>query len=353
AAATPVVLNIVLSVALLWAARSGADVGRALAWGVPVAGVAQLALVWWAAARAGYRLVPRLPLMTPELKRLAVIAAPAALAGGVLQINLLVGRQVASFFEGSIQYLNLADRLYQLPLGVVAIAIGVVLLPELARRLQAGDTETGRAAFNRAAEFALFLTLPAAVALFVVPLPLVSVLFERGRFGAQDAAATATAVAVYGLGLPAFVMQKVLQPLYFAREDTRTPFRYALVAMLVNAVVALSLAPVIGFLAAAIATSLAGWAMVILLWRGSRRMGRAARPDGRLVRRAARIALASIGMGLVLMVCNAFLAPMFDAGRWRYLALLLLVSAGMLSFFIIAQLIGAMRLAEVRATLGR
>jgi putative peptidoglycan lipid II flippase len=353
AAATPVLLNVVLVAALIWAARTGADIGRALAWGVPVAGVAQLALVWWAAARAGFRLIPRWPRLTPELKRLAVIAAPAALAGGVVQVNLLVGRQVASFFDGSIQYLNLADRLYQLPLGVVAIAIGVVLLPELSRRLQAGEDTQGRQALNRAAEFALFLTLPAAVALIAVPLPLVSVLFERGRFGADDAAATAMAVAIYGLGLPAFVMQKVLQPLYFAREDTRTPFRYALVAMVVNAVLAVALAPVIGFLAAAIGTTLASWAMVVLLWHGSRAMGDAARLDARFMQRAARIGLASLGMGGVLLAVHALLGAMFAAGGWRYLALALLVGAGMISYLVISRMLGAFRPSELRAAMRR
>ena len=114
----------------------GLHVGATLALSVPLGGVAQLALVWWAAKRAGYPLRLRRPRLTPELRRLAVIAAPAALAGGVVQINLLVGRQVASFFDGAIAWLNYADRLYQLPLGVVGIAIGVVLLPELSRRLR-------------------------------------------------------------------------------------------------------------------------------------------------------------------------------------------------------------------------
>ena len=128
AAAAPVLLNVILATAMIWAARSGADVGRALTWGVPLAGIAQLALVWIAAARAGFALRLRLPRLSPEMKRLAIIAAPAALAGGVVQVNLLVGRQVASFFEGSIQYLNLADRLYQLPLGVVAVFALVVVV---------------------------------------------------------------------------------------------------------------------------------------------------------------------------------------------------------------------------------
>jgi putative peptidoglycan lipid II flippase len=176
------------------------------------------------------------------MKRLAIIALPAMLAGGVVQINLLVGRQVGSFFDGAIAWLSFADRLYQLPLGVVGIAVGVVLLPDLSRRLRAGDDTGGREALSRAGEISMALTIPSAIALMVIPVPIVSVLFERGAFGPDDTVATALALAVYGAGLPAFVLQKVLQPLYFAREDTRTPFRYALVAMVVNAVAAVGFA---------------------------------------------------------------------------------------------------------------
>ncbi|MEM9344164.1 MAG: murein biosynthesis integral membrane protein MurJ, partial [Pseudomonadota bacterium] len=260
AAAAPVLLNIILITLLVVGGRNGAPIfgldaglgegrraGDILTIGVVIAGFAQLALLFGAARRAGFTFRPRWPRMTPDLKRLAIIAAPAALAGGVVQINLLVGRQVASFFDGAIAWLSYADRLYQLPLGVVGIAIGIVLLPSLSRKLQAGDAEGGQNAFNRAGEMALALTIPAAIALAVIPVPLVRTLFERGAFEASDTAATALAVAVYGAGLPAFVLQKVLQPVFFAREDTKRPFYYALVALAVNAVVAIGLAPFLGF----------------------------------------------------------------------------------------------------------
>ncbi len=150
----------------------------------------------------GFRLRLRRPRLTPDLKRLVIIAVPAALAGGVVQINLLVGRQVASFFDGAIAWLNYADRLYQLPLGVVGIAIGVVLLPDLSRRLSAGDEAAGRRSFNRATEFALLLTIPAAVALVVIAVPLISVLFQRGAFTADDTHATAWRWRSTVLGCP-------------------------------------------------------------------------------------------------------------------------------------------------------
>ncbi|HKL68207.1 murein biosynthesis integral membrane protein MurJ [Salibaculum sp.] len=353
AAAAPVLLNMLFIGAMTLAVRIGWDVGDALIWTVPFAGMAQLALVWIAARRAGYQLTPRRPRLTPELKRLAVIAAPAALAGGVMQVNLLIGRQVASFFDGAIAWLSYADRLYQLPLGVVGIAVGVVLLPDLSRRLRADDTEGGAHTFNRAAEFSLALTVPAAVALMVIPVPLVSVLFERGAFASDDTAATALAVAVYGLGLPAFVMQKTLQPLYFAREDTRRPFHYAVVSMLVNAAVAIGLAPVIGYIAAAFGTTLAGWAMVWLLWRGSRNMGDAALLDARFKRRLWRIVLAALLMGGLLWGAVLLVGPWLGVPTLRYAALALIVGIGIAGYFGIGHLVGAFRLGEFKAAMRR
>jgi putative peptidoglycan lipid II flippase len=361
AAAAPVLLNVIFVLALVLAGF-GCDcgdmagqiyLGQALAYAVPIAGVAQLAFVWVAAKRAGYPLRLGMPKYTPELKRLAIIAAPAALAGGVVQVNLLVGRQVASFFDGAVAWLNYADRLYQLPLGVVGIAIGVVLLPDLSRRLQAGDDAGGRDAFNRASEISLALTIPAAVALVVIPLPLVSVLFERGAFTADDSAATALAVAIYGMGLPAFVLQKTLQPLFFAREDTKRPFYYALMAMLLNAALAIGLSPIIGFTAAAIGTSLTSWAMVGLLMKGARTMGDASKFDARFKTRLVRIILAALGMGVVLFASATLLAPYLAMATIRYLALLALVLIGMISYFSLGHLLGAFKLSELKRNLRR
>ncbi|SMX31222.1 murein biosynthesis integral membrane protein MurJ [Actibacterium lipolyticum] len=353
AAAAPVLLNILFISAMAVASFAGWPIGDTLAWTVPVAGLAQMALVWVAASRAGYRLIPRRPRMTPELKRLAIIAGPAALAGGVVQVNLLVGRQVASFFDGAIAWLNYADRLYQLPLGVVGIAIGVVLLPDLSRRLRAGDTAGGQDAFNRAGELSLALTVPAAFALIAIPGPLIGVLFQRGAFDATDTAATAAAVAVYGLGLPAFVMQKVLQPLFFARENTRAPFYYALVSLLVNVIVAVGLAPFIGYLAAALGTTLAGWAMVVLLWNGSRDMGEASVMDDRFRQRLGRIVLASALMGGILFGAAKLLEPWLLAGTIRYAALAVLVAIGIVAYFGLGHVLGAFRLSEFRRAMRR
>ncbi|HSF94473.1 MAG TPA: murein biosynthesis integral membrane protein MurJ [Thermohalobaculum sp.] len=301
AAAAPVLLNVVLIGAMLAGGGLGWEIGPALTWAVFAAGIVQLGLVVWAARRAGMRLALRRPRLTPDVKRLVRLGIPAALAGGVLQINLLVGTQVASYFEGAVGWLWYADRIYQLPLGVVGVAIGVVLLPELSRRVRAGDSAHAAASMNRAAEFCLLLTLPAAVAMVVVPELITAGLYQRGAFGASDTQATATALAIYALGLPAFVLQKVVQPAYFAREDTRTPLNYAVVSMLVNVVVAVGGAPLIGFIAAAVGTTLAGWANLYLLWRGARRFGDEIAIDARLAARMPRMALAAAAMGAAVL----------------------------------------------------
>jgi putative peptidoglycan lipid II flippase len=353
AAAAPILMNAVMIAFLLIGYWIEGDIGLWQIWSVPVAGIAQLALVWWGAERAGMPIRLRLPRITPELRRLAVVAGPAVLAGGVIQINLVVGRQVGSFFDGAVAWLSYADRLYQLPLGVVGIAIGVVLLPDLSRRLRAGDTAGGRDAVNRAAEFTLALTLPAAVALMVVPGPIVAVLFERGAFGPADSAATALAVAVYGAGLPAFVLQKVISPLYYAREDTRSPFRFAVHAMLVNAALAIGLAPFIGWIAAALGTTVAGWTMVVQLWAGTRGMDGAAEIDARLRRALPRILACCVVMGAALWAAELALAPALATDGLRYAALAGLVAGGLGVYAAAVLATGAVRLGDVRAAMAR
>lgn len=353
AAAAPVLLNIFACSAMVLGAALGGEVTLWLVWTIPFAGVAQLALVWRATSRAGFHLRPGLPRLSPAMGHLMRVALPAALAMGVTQVNLVVGQLVASDIENAVSWLFIADRLYQLPLGVIGIAVGIVLLPDLTRRLRSGDDSGARQALSRAGEFSLLFTLPSAVAFMVVPVPLISVLYERGATGAEDVAAIALAVAIYGAGLPAFILQKVLQPLYFAREDTRSPFRYALVAMVVNAALAFGLKPVFGWIAPAIAASAAGWAMVALLWLGAGRMGDAARFDSRFYSRVLRIGLASLVMGALLYLGYGATTWLFTLPSWRYLALFGLILSGGVIFFAAGQVFGAFYLSELKSSLRR
>jgi putative peptidoglycan lipid II flippase len=353
AAAAPVLLNVMVIAAMGLAWATGGAVITWLIWTIPLAGIAQLALTWSAAARAGFPLRPGLPEWTPDMALMLRTAVPAALATGVMQINLVVGQLVASQYDSAVSWLFAADRLYQLPLGVVGIAVGIVLLPDLSRRLKAEDFTGARDAYSRAAEFSMALTIPSAIALIVIPLPLVSVLFERGQTGTDDVASIAVAVSIYGLGLPAFVLQKVLQPQYFARGDTRRPFYFALVAMVINAAIAVGLSPTIGWIAPAIATTVAGWVMLGLLYGGLRGMGEVAKVDRRYRKRLPRMMIAAAAMGVALWMASVALSPALGAAYIRYVALLALIVIGIISYFGTAHVLGALRLSDIRQAMRR
>ena len=350
AAAAPVFLNIIIICALCLGWVMNHAVIYYLIWAVPIAGVVQLAALWRAAQAAGLPIRLGRPSFSPEMRQLVRIALPAALANGVLQINLLVGQLVASQHPGAVSWLYGADRLYQLPLGVVGIAVGIVLLPELSRRLQAKDQTGAKQAFASATEITLALSLPAAMALCVVPYPFVSALFEHGATSRLDAQAMALATAIYGLGLPAFVLQKLLQPLYFAREDTRRPFRFALVGMGVNAALAVGLMPFIGWLAAAIATSLSAWAMVGLLFWGARGFDNILKPDTALKHRLLRMCIASLILGVALYSIQFFISPAITSVSGRIVYALFLVIAGAGLYLWLGERLKAFSLQEIKAS---
>ncbi|MEW5424541.1 murein biosynthesis integral membrane protein MurJ [Amorphus sp. 3PC139-8] len=349
AAFAPVLLNIVLIAVLTGIGLSGVagsvSAGWVLSWGVFAAGLIQAGMLWVAVARHGFRLRLSRPRWNTAVKRLLKLGVPGVIAGGITQINIMVGTIIASFAPGAVSFLYYADRIYQLPLGVVGIAIGVALLPDLSRRLRSGDLDGAQHTQNRALEFSLVLTLPAAIALVLIPTDIIAVLFQRGAFDAADTAATAHALAAYGLGLPAFVLIKVLSPAFFAREDTATPMWFAGANMLVSVVAAIALFPLLSHVGIALATSLGAWMNVALLWTTLVRRGDY-RTDPLVRRRLPRIALSSVLMGAVVIALAWLLQPAFDHDTLaiRALALVGLVGIGMVVFFGLCQLTGAIDL---------
>jgi putative peptidoglycan lipid II flippase len=279
---------------------------------------------------------------------------PSVVAGGVVQINIVVGTIIASLQAGAVSWLYYADRLYQLPLGIVGIAIGIVLLPDLARALQAGREDEAAHVQNRSIEFAAALTLPAAVALLVIPHPILTVLFEHGAFAASDTAATAPALAAYAVGLPAFVAVKVLQPAYFAREDTRTPMWYGAVSVAVNIAAAFALFYFYGYVGIAAATSIAAWVNTAMLAWTLRQRGHL-RPDALFNRRLPLLALASVLMGIGLYGMAWFLSSTFTDPSIlvQVGGLVLLVSTGLALFALICHLTGAVDGGRVLSVLRR
>ncbi len=351
AAGAPILLNIFLIVFAAMAMVAGHAVEIWLAIGATLSGIAQLWLVVWAARKAGIKLSLRRPKLTPNVKKLLVLAAPAALAGGAMQINLVIGSLIASFFDGAVAWLNYADRIYQLPLGVVGVAVGVVLMPELSRRAKQGDRDGARQSMNRSAEFALALTLPATVALIVIAEEIARGLFERGAYSAFDAHQTGLAVTLFALGLPAFVLNKVLTPGFFADEDSKTPLRLSLWAMGINTVLSLIGVWVMGWLAIPIATAIASWINVWMLWQVLRKRGYGA--DLRLWTKLKRMALASVVMGVALAGASWLLDGSLETQIARVLALFGLIMIGLAAYVIAARMVGAFTLAELKAGLKR
>jgi putative peptidoglycan lipid II flippase len=326
-----------------------------LAWGVAIAGFVQLGALWLAARRAGLHLRIRAPTLSPDMKRLVSLGVPGLISGGVTQLNIVVGTIIASLQAGAVSYLYYADRLYQLPLGIVGVAIGVVLLPDLSRNLRAGNHRSVMDDQNRSVEFALLLTLPAAVALAVAAEPIIRVLFERGAFTPADTLPTAAALAAFAFGLPAFVLIKVLQPVFFAREDTRTPMRYAIWNMVLNVVGSIALfvlfraAGLMPHVGIAIATTLSGWANVYLLWSTLGARGHF-QGDDRLRRNVRMIGLASLIMGgAVWLSAHVLVAPylLSSAGVGpQASALALVLMAGLVIYALAVQLTGVIRWGE-------
>jgi putative peptidoglycan lipid II flippase len=358
AAIAPLLLNICAILALAYAMAAGLRVeavGRVLSWSVLVAGIAQLLWVVMAARRIGFTARFKRPRLTPGVRRLLWLAAPAAAAGGITQINLFIGQIIASTREGAIAVLQYADRVYQLPLGVVGVAIGVVLLPELSRTLRAEKFREATHNQNRALEFALFLTLPAATAIAIMAEEIVRVLYERGAFSPETTTATANALAVVAIGLPAFVMIKVFTPGYFAREDTRTPMIFAGIAVAVNVALALTLFPVIHEAGIATAESASGWVNATLLFLILRRRGHFYF-DGVFKRALPRLVLCSAIMGGAVYAGIRALSPWFapEASTLvQVAALLAIIGGGGLIYFAAAQVTGAADLRELVRNLRR
>ena len=347
AAFAPVLLNVVLIAALLASPWLPVGPAHALAWGVAIAGVAQLAFLTRAAARA--EMLPTLtrPRWNPRIRRLALLVLPGALGAGVAQVNMLVDLWFASHLPpGAQSYLFYADRLNQLPLGVVGIAVGTALLPVLSREVAAGDALQARGTLNRAIQLALLLTLPATAALVLIAQPIVVGLFERGAFDAEASRATAATVQAFAVGLPAYVLVKVMAPAFFAREDTRTPVLVAAAALVANVVLILLFIDALAHVGIALATALANWLNVALLAALLARAGWF-RPDRALAANLARALAATCVMAAVLIGVDHLVEDWPALGR-----LAALVGAGGAAFAASALALGAVPV-ELRRLVAR
>jgi putative peptidoglycan lipid II flippase len=348
-AAAPVLLNIVLISGILLGnhLRGQSDddvvVVQVLAAAVSLSGVAQLAYLWWATRRAGVRLKVKMPRLTPEVRKLGVLILPATFGAGIYQISQLVDTFFAtSLPQGSLTLLKLADRLNQMPLGIVGIALGTAILPMLSRHIHTGDKAEARRLQGNAFEIATLLTLPAAAALAVCAPAFCAAFFVGGKFTSADGALMAQIVVALVAGLPAYVIVKVLNPGFFAREDTRTPVWTALVSLIFNVALNLYVVNRYGIVGLAGATAASASLNCLLLYVILHRRGWF-RFTAKLVSRIARQLIATAAMTGVLWYLMPLMAERYGASAFeRIWSLTALVAAGGTVFFVVAFLAGAL-----------
>ncbi|WP_372708324.1 murein biosynthesis integral membrane protein MurJ [Brevundimonas sp.] len=362
--AYPILLNLIMLVAVIPAAGDQIGAAHAASWAVLVAGIAQAGLCWWAVRKAGANIRIGLPRLTPAVKAIIITAVPAAIGNSATQINVFISGNLASFEAGGRSWLATADRLYQLPLGLVGVAIGIALLPRMSAAVASQDHDQQQTAMDEALTLSMALTLPAAAALIAMPYFLIDALFTRGAFLQVDAVATAQALFHFGWGVPAFVLIRILAPAFFARSDTRSPMTFALVNVAVGAISMLTLYNVgLGVPGIAAGISIGAWANALMLggalWRRDHY-----RPSLAATSRLLRILLAAVGLGVVVAAASwgrpwlqgpveQMLATVGSAHGAKEITLLLVTVVGGLVYIGLAFATRAMTLAEVKGLFRR
>ena len=348
ASASYVLFNIVSIACMIWMTPYVPTIGHALSWGVTISGVAQLGLLMLAVRRSGMGLrIPR-PRMTPQMRLLMRRMAPGLVGAGVTQLNLAVDVIIASLLPaGTVSVLYFADRVQQLPLGVIGTAVGTALLPLLSRQVRAGEADAAIGTLNRAIEYGLFLTLPAALALIVCAKPIMLVLFGRGAFDLESVRLSSQSLAAYAVGLPAFVLVKVLTPAFFARGDTSMPVKIGVASVTLNLALNLAFMMPLAHVGPALATSLAAIFNVVGLGIVLNRRGHCV-PDRQLWRRCIGTLGSSAVMAVTLWKLQIWLFQSPSHG-WAGMAYLAgLVGTGMLAYALASLLLGGYEVQGIR-----
>lgn len=293
----PVLFNLCLICALLFYGVFGVEPVVALAIGVSVSGALQLVWMFVAACLNGAVLVPSMPRLTGSVRRVWVLMVPAIIGAGVMHINIIADMIMASFLgAGSVSHLYYADRLNQLPLGVIGVAIGTALLPMLSGAFNKDDLGQARHLYNQAVLYAFMIAVPCSVALLAAAPFFIQILFQHGAFTADDTAVTSAVLRAYALGLPAYVLGKILQTACFAQQDTRTPVRISIIVTGINIALSLILIQFIGVVGIALSTAVAGWLQLLMLGVMIRRKGHVGL-NAQMPRRLFALGLSALLMG--------------------------------------------------------
>lgn len=355
AAFAPSIMNMVLILILFltlnFSSLSVSNIALLMSWGVLLAGVLQVILLIYAAHKQNFAFDFKFPRINHEFKELFKLAIPGIIAGGIVQINIFVGTIIASQSKGAVSYLYYADRLYQLPLGVIGIGMGVVILPILSRQFTAKNWKNVHHYLDKSIELAMAFTLPAAVALFLIPDELIKILFERGAFDENATNASADALKIFALGLPAFVLIKIFSSGYFAAKDTKTPMYFALISVFLNIIISLMLFSTLQHVAIAIATTVSGWCNALLLiFTIKKRIKYAQSRQSQL--RAIRLLLAAGLMGCVIYILNNYILVSMKNSEIFFVQLAgmaILIIFSMITFLAFSFVTKAVSISEIKA----
>ena len=354
AAFAPALLNLAMLLALIFVRNGGEVTATAVAIAVTVGGVLQLGLLLIACKRAGIVLKLRKPKLTPGVRQFIRVVIPATLGAGVYQVSVFID----TFFltrigTGAVSWFNYADRLNQLPLGVIGAAIGTAILPQVSRHVDIGETDQAARVQGQAAELAMLLCLPAALALAASALPLVSAIFEAGQFNARDAHFTALTLSIIALGLPAYVLVKVLTPGFYARRDTATPVKIAIGVLIANVILNFALIPPFGIAGLAAAVAISSWLNCTILYVVLHRRGHF-RVEKWLLSRLVRQLIAAAAMFAALIAIRTVLASWFDGSFAQRLAgVIAIVGGGMIVYFPLVWMLGGTDREELKMLLKR
>tara|TARA_Y100000590_G_scaffold452259_1_gene595095 strand:- start:76021 stop:77577 length:1557 start_codon:yes stop_codon:yes gene_type:complete len=354
AASLPIFVNLSMIIALLYIFNSEnyntPNGSLILMWSFMLSGFIQLLLCIYACHKLDYAPKFRIPRLSNALKGFLTLSLPAVIAGGVTQINILVGSIIASFEDKAVSFLYYADRVYQLPLALIGISIGIILLPQLTKKIKDPKSPQKEiiALQNKSLELAMLLAIPATFGLIYISHDVIKVLFERYLFDSLATLATGNVLMVFSLGLPAFVSVRVIQVSFFARENTKSPMSYAIVSVLLNILLSIILFNYIGYIGIAISTTIASWANLILLYMGARRKNYFL-IDKQIILKFFKIILASTFMIIILHIAYTHTINLkyTYSGVVNFLILLFYVTLSIVSYSIICEILNVFKFRDL------
>jgi len=348
AAAAPIILNIILIASLFLSRSFNLSDVLTLSYAVSLAGFLQFLILLFF-VRKNFKPILTLKVNIDEKTKFFFRKLlPSIFSSGVTQINILIGTIIASFQAGAVSYLYYADRVYQINLAVAGIAVGTVMLPELSKHIKNNNSDQVMDLQNRALEFCLFLSIPAATALVLASNEIITSLFGYGSFDNISVINTAIALTFFAFGVPAFSILKIFSNFFFARNDTKTPFYLSVVSVTLNIVISLSLFSRFGFVIIPIATSISSWINVFMHYYFIKKRDLHTF-DSKFIYTFPRIILSVVVMGIVLYLMLGFYSDKFDYNQsWKFIYLFIIVTVSLISYFLISNFSGAFKFKDIK-----